>query len=33
MAPHVNKWSPVDGAHKSESEVTVTVIAITSELS
>jgi len=29
MAPHVNKWSPVDGAHKSQ----VTVIVTTSELS
>ena len=29
MAPHVNKWSPLDGAHKQR----VTVIVTTSELS
>ena len=29
MAPHENKWSPLDGAHEQQ----VTVIAITSELS
>jgi len=29
MAPHVKKWSPVDGVHKSQA----TVIATTSELS
>jgi len=29
MAPHVNKWSPLDGAHKLQ----VTVIVTTSELS
>jgi len=29
MAPHVNKWSPLGGAHKSQ----VTVIVTTSELS
>jgi len=29
MAPHVNKWSPLDGAH----EYQVTVIVTTSELS
>jgi len=28
MASHVNKWSPLDGAHKLQ----VTVIATTSEL-
>jgi len=27
MAPHVNKWSPLDGAHKLQ----VTVIVATSE--
>ena len=31
MAPHVNKWSPLDGARKLQ--VTVTVIVITSKLS
>jgi len=29
MAPHVNKWSPRDGAHEQQ----VTVIVTTSELS
>jgi len=29
MAPHVNKWSPLDGAHKLQ----ITVIVSTSELS
>jgi len=29
MAPHVNKWLPLDGAH----ELKVTVIVTTSELS
>jgi len=29
MAPHENKWSPLDGAHKLQ----VTVIVTTSELS
>jgi len=29
MAPHVNKWSPLDGGHK----LPVTVIVTTSELS
>jgi len=29
MAPHVNKWSPLDGAHKLQ----VTVIVTTGELS
>jgi len=28
MAPHVNKWSPPDGAHEQQ----VTVIVTTSEL-
>jgi len=29
MAPHVNKWSPLDAAHKLQ----VTVMVTTSELS
>jgi len=29
VAPHVNKWSPLDGAHEQQ----VTVIVTTSELS